>query len=354
MQLKKNKRNSYIELERFLACLGILLYHAGIMKTGWIFVEFFFLLTGYFAMRHFSAKREAGDFSGKGHTWYPLSYTFGKFKTVFPYTTISILLVWLIELVRWRLTGMGLIKWFLYLPTNLLLLSGFGVQAYGFEIQDGITAPRMLNPHLWYVCCMLTVLILVAFFLMYMKKSRVLVCFLLPLLCYGALILADGTLDGWHDSFLGFFACDLRALGGILLGCFGWHAAEWLGRKKLGSGIRILLAAAEILSFVFVFALSWVSDTPSDMLKILLLFVSVTISMSGQTWTSGCDLGLFRFLGKLSLPVYCIQYAVIIALDGHFVSHYSLIVFAVSILGGLVCLLAVEGGKKLIRSVSAR
>ena len=346
----KQQRNSYIELERFLACLGILFYHVGVMKTGWIFVEFFFLLTGYFTIRHFETRRKQDQLTG---TWYPLTYTFQKFKAVFPYTTIGILLVWVVNIFRWHLTGSGILKWLLYLPTNLLLLSGFGVQTGGFEIQEGVAAPNMINPHLWYICCMLTVMLLVAFLFMYMKKSRALICVLLPLICYGMIILADGTLDGWHENFLGIFACDLRALGGILFGAFGWYAAEWLRKKKWSSRIRLLLTLVEILSFVFVFALSWVSSLSFDMLKVLLLFLSVVLSMSYQTYTSGWNWGLFRFLGKLSLPVYCLQYGMMKVLEGRFLSHHAMIVSAITIIGGLLCLLAVEGGKKLLRRRSA-
>lgn len=42
-----------VELCRFLACYIIFSYHAGgRFTTGWIFVEFFFMLSGYFAIKH--------------------------------------------------------------------------------------------------------------------------------------------------------------------------------------------------------------------------------------------------------------------------------------------------------------
>ena len=346
MELKRQQKNSYIELERFLACLGILFYHVGVMKTGWIFVEFFFLLTGYFTIRHFEALRKTEQ---SPDIWYPLSYTFKKFKSVFPYTTIGILLIWTIDIFRWHLTGTSFLKWLLFLPTNLLLLSGFGVQTGGFEIQEGFYSPNMLNPHLWYICCMLTVMLLVTFLFMYMKKSRVLICFFAPLICYGMIIMADGTLDGWHESFLGIFACDLRALGGILLGALSWYATVWLRKKKWNNGIKMLLTFVEVFCFIFVFVLSWISGMSFDMLKVLLLFSSITLSMSSQTYTARWDWGLFRFLGKLSLPVYCIQYGVIQTLEGRIPYHHTIIVSLITIVIGVLCLLAVETGKKLLK-----
>lgn len=47
------KKNNMVELCRFLACYVIFSYHAGgRFTTGWIFVEFFFMLSGYFAIKH--------------------------------------------------------------------------------------------------------------------------------------------------------------------------------------------------------------------------------------------------------------------------------------------------------------
>ena len=46
------KKNNMVELCRFLACYVIFSYHAGgRFTTGWIFVEFFFMLSGYFAIK---------------------------------------------------------------------------------------------------------------------------------------------------------------------------------------------------------------------------------------------------------------------------------------------------------------
>ena len=348
METKAKKRNSYIELERFLAALGILFYHVGFMKSGWIFVEFFFMLSGYFAMRHFSKLSDSSFDGTTAGTWYPLKYTFGKFKAVFPYTTIGIVLVWLIDAVKWHLTGVGILKWLLYLPTNILLLYGFGVQSFGFPIQEGVEAPRLIDPHLWYICCMLVALLFAAFLFQYLKKGKALVFSIVPLILYGMLILADGSVNGWHDAFLGFFASDLRALAGLLAGAASWHIGQWLRKKSVGSGVRLLLTLVEILSFLFVFITAAFTDLPFDFLWILLLFLSVSLSVSELTYTCRCDLGFFRLLGKVSLPVYCLQTAVMLALGGFFPQHHNVIVCAVTIAAGFICLFVVEGVKKLL------
>ena len=49
----KSTKNYYIELCRFLACMAIFSYHASWhLVGGWIFVEFFFMLTGFFMVKH--------------------------------------------------------------------------------------------------------------------------------------------------------------------------------------------------------------------------------------------------------------------------------------------------------------
>lgn len=61
------KKRSVIEICRLIASLVILWHHEYVAKVldpnepfiyGWIFVEFFFVLTGYFTISHFSKKCE--------------------------------------------------------------------------------------------------------------------------------------------------------------------------------------------------------------------------------------------------------------------------------------------------------
>lgn len=45
---KIKKRNGNIEILRFLFCIGIVLFHAWVNPRGFIGVEFFFIVTGFF------------------------------------------------------------------------------------------------------------------------------------------------------------------------------------------------------------------------------------------------------------------------------------------------------------------
>lgn len=300
----KGQRNNFIELERFIACGSVLLFHADVMPLGWIFVEFFFILTGLFTMQHMSS---LSGLTKQEEIWYPLSYTWKRVRRLLPYTTLGILLVWGCDALAWHLKGAGLLKWILYLPTNLLLLNGFGVQAYGFELQDGILAPDLINPQLWYIVCMIPALIVLVFLLQHTKKSRVLICTVLPLVLIGILILLDGTIAGWHRDTVFLFGHDMRALAEMLIGVDVWYVKEWLKKKRFRPSQKVLLTVAELFCFFGVFVYSWISGQPFEMLFILMFAVSVALSASGQTYTTRLNFRFFGFLGKLSLPVYCLQ-----------------------------------------------
>lgn len=138
-----------VELCRFLACYVIFSYHAGgRFTTGWIFVEFFFMLSGYFAIKHLV--RIEGKIENKAT--YPIQYTIDKFKRLLPYTTVGFVADCLISAWKYQFTGMELVKWILYLPVNLFYLAGTGMMRRMFLFP---TRYRLLIS--WVVLCGISV-----------------------------------------------------------------------------------------------------------------------------------------------------------------------------------------------------
>lgn len=86
-------KNKVIELERFLAACMVLLYHMGVAKAGWIFVEFFFILTGCFLMQHLESHKSDIE---QNAVWYPLQYTWRKYWKLLPFTSASVIAMWVI------------------------------------------------------------------------------------------------------------------------------------------------------------------------------------------------------------------------------------------------------------------
>ena len=108
---KTSGRMAIVDLWKFIAAVMIMVHHlyevAPVFENrdypgyfSWIYVEFFFILTGYFTYRRFARKDRREDVFRS-----TLSYTWQKFKPFLPYTTIAITLQYLLsapygELIR--------------------------------------------------------------------------------------------------------------------------------------------------------------------------------------------------------------------------------------------------------------
>ncbi|MBQ1482098.1 MAG: acyltransferase family protein, partial [Erysipelotrichaceae bacterium] len=74
--MKKERRNRKIEYLRALCCIGVLLYHLGILKGGYLAVNCFFVLSGYFTLSSLlKDKKGSLSFLLKRlfRTWLPLA-----------------------------------------------------------------------------------------------------------------------------------------------------------------------------------------------------------------------------------------------------------------------------------------
>ena len=90
-------KKSIVELWRFLGCVAIALHHRFVLGIdykyfykGFVFVEFFFMLTGYFTMRHFSAADRGDSLDDAARR--AIVYTYKKFKRLFPYIVLILLM----------------------------------------------------------------------------------------------------------------------------------------------------------------------------------------------------------------------------------------------------------------------
>ena len=307
---KKNiiTKNSFIELCRFVSSYIIFSFHANsLFVSGWIFVEYFFILSGYFAIRHLSEKKDSAINTAE----FPLRYTINKFKRLFPYTSVEIILNAFLTIYMFHLRGLDIIKWLLYLPVSLLLLPGTGIMPYGTALTEHLATPHMIAEELWYLSALLVALPVMLYLFIHFKErySYWLVSFF-PLLLHGFLIIRDGTIHGWHEQSMTFFSLDIRALAGLLIGGSVYYVSLWWKKftyTPFGTG---LLTLTELGCFLSVVIISSKTSLPYDALEILLFLLSLSLTFSGKTLTSRIQCRFFCFLGKLSLPVYCIHISV--------------------------------------------
>lgn len=116
-------KNTYIELQRFIGAILILLHHSfvfgerPISAMGLFFVEFYFILTGYFTAKHFSYLSEKCILPKES-----LLYMLKKVFKIIPYVWVGNI----IYIFYYCLFGMKghISDIFMSLPTNFLVLMG--------------------------------------------------------------------------------------------------------------------------------------------------------------------------------------------------------------------------------------
>lgn len=136
----KNKCE-YIELCRFVGAIIILCHHSytlmdrTIFLGGWAFVEFYFILTGYYTTSHFVKKMEKHKVEYDEMFFYVKS----KIKKLYPYAVGGVLFSFLNVITKCSENDRGVASFSLIY--NLLLLKG----------SDIANSSYTYDPPLWYI-----------------------------------------------------------------------------------------------------------------------------------------------------------------------------------------------------------
>lgn len=302
------KKNSYIELMRFVFIIVLLLHHTGNyglsenisnMPSGYIIVEFFYILMGAMTMAHIEKNRD----SILKPMEYGMKYTIGKIKRLFPFAAFGTLTcyVWFIYN---NYANIGGIKGCFWTLCNMLYEMFFVTFSGAFPG----TVADFKNAPLWFLSAMLMVLPLIAY--LAVKASDFFKNYLVwfaPFLIYGWLIHSWGNFAVWAD-YRGFlFGGVVRAFADITMGC----AAYLVGCKirEIGKG-KIFWTIAEIAGLVVtVYSCTVWPDTYHLVTVIIIMALCIGISMSGMSYTN-IDNKVVNYFGGLAMPIYCLHWAV--------------------------------------------
>ena len=289
-------RNGRIELLRFWARISIVAYHFEWLYVGsakwfihyYIWVEFFFCLTGFFLAFNATKTSQGDEFSGCKYVW-------KEFKKLYPLYVVGFLFSVLTSgdslcVALWK----G--KW------ELLLLSVF-------DFEEG-TAIYNKGGAVSYIGAMLFVSLIFYYLIRYKKRLYVsVVSVICVLIGYAYIINNYGTISAWFQYNGVFSAGIIRAAAGMSVGAMaylihslhsGWPA--WLKRFIQGMGCMCvvgltikgeLITYSDVIFMVFVFAIWLVAcyEDPLTNKPLLNRF--------------------FVFLGKLSYPIFLFHYGII-------------------------------------------
>lgn len=285
-------KNSFIEFVRFISCLMIMGTHSYMIgvptdawspfRGGYLSVELFLALTGYFTVSHI----EKNQIDISGHEMEAsVHYTFRKIGRIFPYTTIGIIANYCIIAYADPTDRVSI---FTFMPFEVLLLGTSGLSFYNY-----------LQP-LWYVSALIFILPVFYYFATRFHDvfSGYLAILGVPLL-YGYIFKSVGTIH--------FAPALLRATSGLLNGALVYYAAEILykSRKEHNRLFRIFITVIELMLLIEVIHLQYKQyDGWYDFFAVLIIDAMLILSFSGITYTCRIRSKAFDNLGWVSLPIY--------------------------------------------------
>lgn len=315
----KQNRQGIIEVWRFIASLLIMTCHLTQVGfdnnfpfySSWIFVEFFFILTGYYTILHFD-KNEACSLNDIARN--SILYTAKKYINIFPYILLATSIHYFSNFI---LGGQSLNKLIDYI-FDITLLTGI------FKMQYAQISA------LWYLSALFIVFPL--FCLLCQMKSKYVVyiiSFYVSILFYGYNESISYSQFPYHVP---------RAMAGLCLGIVVYALCSVLRKMSLPSYIRIVFLLIEVGGLVYL-VVSTYRNTLNEKFAIACFVLSLTIMLSQQTCTARIKGGFFDLLGKLSMVIYIFHIVIAHVIRDHFsylsniykLMIYYLFTFAISV-----------------------
>lgn len=308
------KRNSLIELMRFIFASIILLFHAGsdagilnnsyhlgvvefsFFKYGYLGVEFFFVISGFLMARNaFNALSNNSNESLAKET---MNFLLKKVRSLYSIYFLACVLVSL-----YFLTIGKRYDFFIERIPSLLLIQRSGIVEKEYV---GLA---------WYISSML---LCMAILYPLLRKHYYMFCSiygpLLGLLIIGYLIHTTGYLGGVSDWNGITYKCNLRSFAELSLGAACFEASRAVGKREWTIRRKQLFSLCAILALLISIVSTCSADRMfNDGIVLLSMCVAVTIIFGNVGFFSrGKALynnKLFIYLGELSMPMFLLQNA---------------------------------------------
>ncbi|WP_251423748.1 acyltransferase family protein [Veillonella agrestimuris] len=296
-------KNSIIELYRFCGAIVIVFHHGFIFgerlyfDTGWIFVEFFFLLTGYFTAKHFN---NMDNIEVENIPQVAVKYSLRKIYRTTLYAWIGIFIGFVALLVKPSSGDINIVTLIASIPVNLLFLGGtdLGSGLYNF------------NSPLWFIS---NILIFLPIIIVYMYKMKNLYIYIfswiIPLALYSYNLEHIGMSITWDVSHMLYF----RSIADLMLGTFLFYVVKWVQKANIKVMRNISLLPVSLVIFIIYILGSIFIDMKGTTISfslILFTFLVLLITLLVDDKIPKQVDKVFTELGSLSLPIYCMHFPI--------------------------------------------
>lgn len=247
MSEKPNTRNSSIDLLKFIFVIAIALSHfslthsADILKGGYVFIDGFFLITGYFMMNYVNRSQET-DLSKD-----TLKFIKHKYLSFALVLLASITVLTSATIFLYRPTVNSILGNLVTLTTEIVPLQMAGIKGSATTAVAWSLSAMMIALALLYPIARRTGT----------KFTRI-ICPMLAVLIYGVISLKNGNLNTINNGFFiipvqsGLF----RGMAGICTGCVLYDCVKSTEKFKTTLFGEVCFLGAELFSLasIFVFA----------------------------------------------------------------------------------------------------
>ncbi len=291
-----NKRCN-VECARFIAALMIMAHHIYITGVGgqpffeaWVWVEFFLLVTGYFTAKHYDNTSAANPSKDA------FIYTIKKIMPLFPYALTVTVLAWITQGI------VGLIYWGW---TWKSFVTGF-TKDFVFDlllITDSVSDPLVVP--LWYVSALIMMFPFLCLIAQIRNRyTRVLICSVSPLI-YFEWTAVSGERAFPHNL--------LRVLAGMMLGMLLYELSV-IFKEQIQKIPKLIITVIELAAFALpvigCFGEFTEAGITTSRMYLLCFFVSLLFCLPGFSYTAGIRGKVFDYLGRLSMPVFIVNWYV--------------------------------------------
>ncbi len=297
------KRNCNIEILRFFFCMFIIFYHIqsnvknGYGATGYLGVEFFFMVSGIFLGKKLKKDKELHKNEPVSETLAASNkYFFSRVTSIYPFYFAAVIFFYMVNviLMNWSLFGGAL-----YCVGDLLFLQIFGFPSISYTGTLWFLAALFFSIYVLYP-------IIRRYYDIYVKYLA------LPIviLNIGYVLRTAGNFDP-SPFFNGFLLNPgiLRAIAMITLGILANEASDKIKTVRFCESGRAIITAAEfvcyMLVFLYMFLVKKTFDRSFDYIPAGFIWLGLVLTISEQSYFNNRFNNRFSaFLGKSSMILF--------------------------------------------------
>ena len=285
-------RNYSSDFFRLFFTMIVVFHHCNVswLNNGYLAVEFFFILSGYFVMQKYDKK---------GENINALEYTRDRINKLYPHYLFSLVIIFLCYIIMGKCSTID--DFFRVIP-EIFLVQDIGI----FHVNGGINSP------LWY----LSVLIVGSYFLFYLiaRYKDHFTRFVAPLIiiCVFTLILNDGVgLENWTRKVFIY----IPLFRGIADMCIGIIIYEVCKVQKQKSKINIiLLRIFEVISILGLLLIFSINENYDMYAIVFISYILYSCFNKESIIYKTLNRSIFGRIEKYLYPIYLNHYLFVLVL----------------------------------------